>query len=238
MIFCGEHRLLCDISPAPGCFFPSLCSFRFEYRSGGHCLRCFNKEQKKKTEEYRYSPSKSFVIIYVYIFSFQSTNFCSILSFSLHSLSGGSLLFKYHPSCFFHYYCCCCQTMNLKKTTITFHVVIWYRFFLRMSSGTLFMCDLSSMEMALLIFVLISRISMAHAVWACERKTRPNERHLNWNESSSLRRWFMIKILRNLSFICFRNVLAFVYKAHFSNEWYTKRFIRVFFFIIPFLSLF
>lgn len=136
MICCGEHHLLSDTLTYTTFFFSSLslCSFRFEYRHGGHCLRCFSRKNKiKRKSVYRYSPSKSFVIIYVYVFSLfslclllfsEELNSFLILSCALHSLSGGYLLFEHHLSCFFFDFVVAKRFFEKKKTSITFHVVI------------------------------------------------------------------------------------------------------------------
>lgn len=213
--------------------FFSLCSFRFECHLNGHCLRCFSGKRREKNNRknrnekvvYRCSPSKSFVIIYVDIFfyffaycSFHNTNSFLILIHSLRALSAGSLLLKHHPSCFFFPTVVANRTFRFVffsffKSSITFHVVIWYRFFFKMSFGTFYVRPQCSMEMVLLHicthFPDFNGTLCAHCVLTfmcmCTKK-RPTPFKLKWK--SLPYRWFMIKILRNLSFICFRNVAA------------------------------
>lgn len=150
----------------------------------------FDASAEKKIKRkivYRYSPSKSFVIIYVYVFSIFFSAYCSFqksptpFSFSL-ALCTHCLVVLYCSSIIRRTFFPMLLLLLLlprdlkKKTSITFHVVIWYRFFFRMSSGRFLytICDLSSMRMTLLIFVLIFPISMAHT------KKRPIPFKLKW----------------------------------------------------------
>lgn len=106
--------------------------------------------------------------------------------------------------CFFVCCYCFCGIVE-KKTSITFHIIIWYRF----SFENVIWCVLyptSVQWKSLFIFVLISWFQ-----WPSEREKKThwkNRDYFNWNENLCNAWWFMIKILRNLSFICFPNVLT------------------------------
>lgn len=69
-----------------------------------------------------------------------------------------------------------------------------------------FISNFSSMEIS---FHICAHFLISMAVWKRKEKTHwKNRDYFNWNENLCNAWWFMIKILRNLSFICFPNVLT------------------------------
>lgn len=124
-------------------------------------------------------------------------------------------------------YFSCCHLISF-----LFQNVIWH----------FFPCDLSvQWKWFSFIFVLISRISMARSALVVRTlmckgaRKRPTPFKLKWK--SLPYRWFMIKILRNLSFICFRNVAAICLQSSlFKQNDTLKRFIRCVF-VCFFLSV-
>lgn len=114
-----------------------------------------------------------------------------------------SPLFKYNPNWFLYSFLFTFYVRNLKP-----HTVIWYRFLFKMSSHVVIWASIQSKS--------ISYLHSFPDFNGCTQKVnrKKSDKHndiFNWNESLRPCSWFMIKILKNLSFICIRNMVTFVY---------------------------